>query len=257
VIARTRDGGATWKAIPSPRTSPDHLAQIRFANEADGFITGDQLWATHDGGATWKVVPGVGNVEELAAAEGRVWIAKDGVLRSAKVTGGPFQEEFDGMWFTLHGRQIAYTVGHQEYRLRVDNVGVDVPCADDWGPTIALGSSHWLLVCEGDGGLGHAEKHAYTSTDAGKTWKSAGDPPQLTGTDIFVTGDGDFVVDHQEVAVLRGGAWRVALSSDGGISEGGFESASLGYTIGGFDSGSHESMKMTHDAGRTWKTVAF
>jgi hypothetical protein len=257
VIARTRDGGATWKAIPSPKTSPDHLAQIRFANEADGFVTGDQLWATHDGGATWKIVPGIGSVSELAASDGRVWIAKDGLLKSAPVRGGPFRDWMEGIWFTLHGSHIAYTVMHEEFRLRVDDEGVGTPCGDA-GPVMGFGSStHWFLVCEGDAGLGHEEKHAFESFDSGKSWKAAGDPPQLTGTDIYVTSDGTFVVDHQGIAVRRAGAWKTALMTDGGISEGGFESATLGYCIGGFGDGVDQTMKITHDAGRTWKTVTF
>ncbi|MDX6217485.1 MAG: hypothetical protein QOG99_3069, partial [Frankiales bacterium] len=47
------------------------------------------------------------------------------------------------------------------------------------------------------------------------------------------------------------------LSTDGGVSEGGFESADLGYCIGGFGGSTSQTMKITHDAGRTWKSVAF
>ena len=262
VIARTRDGGASWRAIPSPRTSPDHLAQIRFANEADGFVTGDQLWATHDGGATWKVVTGIGGVNGLAAAAGRVWLDHNQVLRSARVTGGAFSLEHSPVSaFWLHGSTVAFTTDSSTQLFVGGHGGPftehSTPCTDGARPIVGLGGDHWLLVCSGDAGLGHEEKHAFRSTDAGRTWKPSGDPPQLTGTDIYLTSDGDFVVDHQEVAVRRTGAWSVALTSDGGISEGGFESARLGYAIGGFDSGTDQSVKLTHDAGRTWKTVAF
>ena len=264
VIARTRDGGATWRAIPSPATSPDHLAQIRFADPRNGFVTGDQLWATHDGGATWKVVPGSNDVTALAAAAGRVWVLRESALRSAPVAGGAFRAEqgeaFGG--FALRGATVVFHPDGRQRALVTVTPGtsgreLDDPCSEGDSSIIGLGMSHWLLVCEGDAGLGHQGKKAYRSEDRGHTWQPSGDPPPLTGTDIYVTSDGDFVIDHQEVAVYRGGMWKVALGSDGGLSEGVFESAVLGFAIGGFDGSADAVMKITHDAGRTWRTVAF
>ncbi len=265
VIARTRDGGATWRAIPSPATTPEHLAQVRFADERNGYVTGDQLWATHDGGATWKVVPGVEDVTQLAAAAGRVWVTDNQELTSAPVGGGAFVTEMgDVTAFVLNRDLVVYTSSRAELKLYAAKHGgngadaVEVPCAQADGPVLGLGStSHWFLVCEGDAGLGHQDKEAFESFDAGTTWKSAGKPPPLTGTDIYVTSDGDFVIDHQEVAVYRGGTWKVALTTDGGLSEGGFESARLGFCIGGFDGAPDLRMKLTQDAGRTWSTVTF
>lgn len=262
VIARTRDGGATWRAIPSPRTSPDALAQIRFADERNGFVSGRQLWATHDGGATWQPVPGAADASALAAADGRVWVVRGSDLLSAPATGGAFGVEqrhvAAAIW--LHGSTVAYTAASGSPLLLSTHGGtgrpVRTPCSADGHPVLGFGSGHWLLVCELPAGLGHEEKHAYTSTDGGATWKPAGDPPQVTGTAAFVTDDGDLVVDNQEVAARRGG-WQTVLSSQGGLSEGGFESASLGYAIGGFDGGPDQAMKITHDAGRTWSVVAF
>jgi hypothetical protein len=262
VIARTRDGGRTWRAIPSPRTSPDHLAQIRFADQRNGFVTGDQLWATHDGGATWRVVAGVGDVGGIATQD-RVWILQDGALRSAPAPGGPFVPERAAhvTSFALHDDTVIY--GQQD----TDVIGVlrhgrqptshHTPCTGGQTVPVMASSRHWLVVCEGEAGLGHEDKHAQETFDAGSTWHPAGDPPQVTGTDVYLTADGDFVVDHQQVSVRRGGTWHVVLSSEGGLSEGGFESAALGYCIGGFDSAATQVMKLTHDAGRTWKTAAF
>jgi len=261
VIARTRDGGASWLAIPSPATSPDHLAQIRFAGERDGFVTGDQLWATHDGGASWHVVRN--SDVQLAAAGGRAWISQDGRLYSAPAAGGPFALEASGSQvqsFAVRAGEAVYSDGTSLFRL--PHAGspqrVTVPCSSGASPVVGLGSStHWFLVCEGDAGLGHQDKQAFQSLDAGATWKPAGTPPSLTGTDIYVTGEGTFVVDHQEIAVYRSGSWRPVLRTDGGVNEGGFESAALGYCIGGFGSESVAAMKLTHDAGRSWRTVAF
>lgn len=261
VIARTRDGGASWRAIPSPATSPDKLARIRFADARNGFVSGEQLWATHDGGATWKVVPGMSDVSDLAAAGGRVWVTREQVLRSAPVGGGAFVREQDlvvGFWvrggtvvFSRDTGPALFVTSHGRPARQLDG-----PCADADRPAAGLGA-HWMVVCEGEGGLGHQEKRAFTSTDEGATWKAAGDPPPRSGSDVFVTGDGDVVVDHQEVAVRRGGAWHTALSSQGGLSEAGFESAGLGYAIGGFGDSPDQTMRLSHDAGRTWRTAAF
>lgn len=265
VIARTRDGGRTWKAIPSPRTSPDKLAQIRFADARNGFVSGDDLWATHDGGATWKVVPGVGDVLALAASAGRIWVNVDQELRSAPAAGGPFvveQGEVGG--FALNHELVVYNAMHSELKLYATKhggdaaTGVEVPCEDTDGVVVGLGSTtHWFLLCEGDAGLGHQEKTAYQSFDAGRTWKAAGQPPDRTGSDVYVTSDGTFVFDHQGVAVYRGGVWKSALDTGGGIGEGGFESARMGFCIGGFGDGADQTMVLTRDAGRTWKPVAF
>ena len=262
VIARTRDGGATWKAIPSPRTSPDHLAQIRFADQRNGFVTGDQLWATHDGGATWNVVPGIGDVAGVAAGD-RIWVLKDGGLRSAPATGGAFVREqaSNVTGFSLHDDAVLFGQQDTDFIsiLRHGQAPVrhHTPCIGGQTVSVMDSARHWLVVCEKDAGLGHQEKHAEETFDAGTTWHTAGDPPQVTGTDLYLTSDGEFVIDHQQVAVRRGGTWHVALSTDGGLSEGGFESASLGYCIGGFDGSMDQAMKLTHDAGRTWKTVTF
>jgi hypothetical protein len=261
VIARTTDAGATWRAIPSPRTSPEHLAQIRFADLRNGFVTGDQLWATHDGGATWTVVPREGSVSQLAVAKGRVWLLVDQDLRSGPVTGGATQHVDSPVTaFALQGTTVAYTFRGSELFVGSGDGSsrkVAVPCAQGDTPVVGLGATHWLLVCEGGAGLGHQEKQAFRSEDRGRTWQPSGQPPPRTGTDPYVTGDGDFVLDHQEVAVYREGSWETALASNGGLSEGGFESSRLGFAIGGFDDPTYAQMKITHDAGRTWSTIRF
>lgn len=266
VIARTRDGGRSWKAIPSPRTSPDTLAQIRMADERNGFVTGDRLWVTHDGGATWKVDPSGKDLGALAIAAGRAWAIVDaGALVSASVTDGVFRSE-GGLTHlntvavhgpvAIFGSANAPTVGTVEHGKRPVSHGQ--PCSDGDTAVPVMGtSSHWFVVCEGEAGLGHQEKKAFESFDAGKTWKAAGEPPPETGTDLYVTTDGVFVFDHQQVAAYRGGSWTTVLSTDGGLSEGGFESARLGFCIGGFGDTTDQTMRLTHDAGRTWKDVAF
>lgn len=264
VIARTTDGGATWRAIPSPRTTPDRLAQIRFADVRNGFVTGDQLWATHDGGATWNVVPGATGTR-LVVADGRAWYADGSRLYSAPVTGGAFVREPGAgqTGLALYGPLAVSGTDTTGTSLLRQTHGqppakVPVPCEADTTAVVGLGSAtRWFLVCEGGAGMGKQQKTAFQSLDAGRTWRPAGQPPPEPGTEISVTSDGTFVVDNQQVAVYRGGAWRTALASNGGLSEGGFASAALGFAIGAFDGSADAVMKLTRDAGRTWTTVRY
>ena len=265
VIVRTRDAGASWRLIATLPVPLSEVAQLRFANLRDGYLTGSQLLVTHDGGGSWRLLKGLDNAQDVEAAAGRAWVLVSGKLSSGPVGGGRFEPEpapADTSSFVLHGTTVVvtrrgstalYVGGHgRAFSAR------PTPCGDQAEPTVGLGSAtRWLLVCGESAGAGQQEKSAYLSTDAGVHWTPAGSPPPLVGTTVAPTADGDFVFDHQEVAVLRGGAWRTVLTSDGGIVEGGFASAALGYAIGGFAGGTDQVMKITHDAGRTWSTVAF
>jgi hypothetical protein len=64
-LARTVDGGRTWKPAPAPAlsvpndTSAGSALSVRFATARDGWIYTRQpvsLWSTHDGGASWHQV---------------------------------------------------------------------------------------------------------------------------------------------------------------------------------------------------------
>jgi photosystem II stability/assembly factor-like uncharacterized protein len=59
-IARTDDGGRTWRGVPAPVAGPpdggNGVSQLRFLNTTDGWAFGPQLWATHDGGQHWTEI---------------------------------------------------------------------------------------------------------------------------------------------------------------------------------------------------------
>ncbi|MFL5860305.1 MAG: WD40/YVTN/BNR-like repeat-containing protein [Solirubrobacteraceae bacterium] len=67
-VLRTDDAGRSFVGTPAPRTT--QVSQLRFANAADGFAFGRQLWVTHDAGAHWHQVRLGGTVTEVAAANG-------------------------------------------------------------------------------------------------------------------------------------------------------------------------------------------
>ena len=266
-LARTRDGGRTWDALVGPPLGVEDLAKVRFANLRDGYVTGTHLWATHDGGGTWRQLPGLDNANEVEAAAGRVWVLVSGHLSSGPVAGGALVAEHapaDTTSFLLHGADVVvtrngssalYVGGHGRAF-----VARPTPCDAQADTSVGLASAtRWLLVCGDSAGAGHQEKKAYLSTDAGQHWSPAGAPPPLVGTTVSPTTDGDFVIDHQEVAVSRDrdATWQVCLSSDGGIEEAGFESATLGFAIGAFGGSSASVMELTRDAGRSWTKVTF
>lgn len=63
----TRDGGASWRALPNVGDVNGSPAQVHFFNASDGLVLGcldsgpAAIWHTHDGGRHWSaVVPSVG-----------------------------------------------------------------------------------------------------------------------------------------------------------------------------------------------------
>ena len=83
-MVRTTDGGRQWQGIPAPRDllatgsafpASSGVRGVRFADPADGWVFGSDLWSTHDGGATWNRLTIGGSLWQVidrAAAGGEV-----------------------------------------------------------------------------------------------------------------------------------------------------------------------------------------
>jgi hypothetical protein len=60
-VARTDDGGRTWRGVPAPVAGSPHggtgVSQLRFLDTGNGWAFGPELWATHDGGTHWARIP--------------------------------------------------------------------------------------------------------------------------------------------------------------------------------------------------------
>lgn len=268
MVARTRDAGRTWRAFLGPQAQALDVARIRFANLQDGFVTGSQLWRTRDGGATWSVVPGRRNVGQLEAARGRAWLLDGTSLLSTPVAGGAFAAEAvlrDPGQLVVHGT-LALVGERSTGALVLAEHGrqsrtVRTPCQAGDDPVVGVRDERrWLLVCAGEPGAGQQPKTSWRTTDGGAHWTRAGDPPGRTGTWVSVTDAGDHVFDNGGASVSRDGdrSWAQDLTASGGVTEGGFVSAALGYVIGGFggDSGGSDVVLLLHRAG-AWTRVAF
>jgi photosystem II stability/assembly factor-like uncharacterized protein len=71
-VAKTTDGGATWKEIPLVNEHPVRQFGVAFADEKLGWVgTTNGGYETTDGGATWKLV-------ELGRAVNKIRMVKDG-----------------------------------------------------------------------------------------------------------------------------------------------------------------------------------
>jgi len=86
-ILRSRDGGATWAALPSPAKT--WLSAIAFDDKNRGWIAADNsILVSEDGGESWKSIPVADMifVSQLVPVNGSFWaIGQLGVL---KQTGG-------------------------------------------------------------------------------------------------------------------------------------------------------------------------
>jgi hypothetical protein len=77
-IARTENGGQSWRGGPAPDTGAPKGASgvsgIRFLNGTYGWAFGPELWATDDGGNTWNQVSTGGmRVTDLETSNGQAY----------------------------------------------------------------------------------------------------------------------------------------------------------------------------------------
>ncbi|HUR51457.1 MAG TPA: hypothetical protein VMZ11_04975 [Mycobacteriales bacterium] len=271
LVAATRDGGTTWRALSRPPGTG--VGELRFADARNGFLLAGALSTTHDGGRHWTVVDtlrdAIHEVWSAEAARGQLWLTGRvdhggrgvwlGSVRGDSYDLAPVQlpdgDEADlGLALSGPGVAVTYLDG-QAPRLVLSRDGDtfvtrELPCPAT-GPLALRSPVHGLLACR-DG-------RAFLSRDGGLTWRHLTRP----GTGVpLVTPSSLFVATTRAVLVSRdeGATWSSALTVGGcghecAIRAAGFEGPAMGFVIEGGRDGAR--MLVSHDDGRTWHEAEF
>lgn len=299
-IVRTTDGGATWSAINAPKTTMglegdltgSGISGLRFANAANGWAFGPELWATHDGGATWArvTIAGLAPAGRLAALEtarGSVHaVAYDGDTNFRIATSPIATDDW-----RLSGTRVSVGAGPvpqiqlvlsgdsgwvlQNDRTVVNGARLvagtwqswDPPCLDVVGPAVLAASTASDLVAVCDEGVMSTPtgQHLWSSNDGGVTFSRVGGRLPFAFGGAVATPDKSTIVvagSNASGATLvtsvdGGRTWPSTLNAGKvGISQLGFTTKTQGLLITRTESGAG-AMLMTHDGGRTWSRIAF
>jgi hypothetical protein len=279
-VVRTTDGGITFVALPAPTAAlvggvsdPNNghgVRELRFADTADGFAFGPDLWATHDGGGHWHPVPLPGQVTALAAADGDVFAVAAGALYRASAATDAWSrlaaDHLSPDALALHGAdvvtQTAFSDSSPSRLLVSHDHGAHFSAYSS--PDVGLGCTYdepvaaviWALCTTG------TESALTRSTDGGVTF------PPLSHDQQFVN-SAQLGAASSTTAVVTGratGGGALNLTTDGGRTfqpTGPALPAGGGWGFIGFTDATHGAavattgLYRTGDGGHTWKAVAF
>jgi hypothetical protein len=292
-LLRTRNGGATWQGVPAPKVALSSsgtfgtagVSEVRFADAANGWIFGPDLWATHDGGVTWKPVTDLGGtVRSLEAADREVYAevtSASGTHLLASPTGGDSwgllgTEDLDGTTllalqgttgyaFSPAGAVFAFSASGLQQR--------GVPCGgQDTSPSgLSAGTGNTVAaLCGSDPAAGSATKTLMVSNDGGRTWTVAGTTPlpgqpagvaQVSPATFVVAAVGGSSLLYRSID--GGHAWATVLSSGGGpsLTDLGFTTTTRGTVILGASTVLARGVEVpsellvTSNAGDSWTPI--
>jgi photosystem II stability/assembly factor-like uncharacterized protein len=288
-ILHTLDAGKTFRRIPAPPmvfldgnpSTPGlpRVFDIRFADPSDGWVFGDQLWATHDGGAHWRQINLGLTVDQLEpGANGYVYAALENcgasgspcvfrLLRSRAGSdvwsniappGAPDEKPVIGVhgntvWVMHFGTTGDAWISHDDGALWVRG---SMPCEREligsFDPVSA--SVIWAFCATGNFG------NAWLSTNGGATFTTAsGSVGKNTNGGIVVA-----LSAQHAFTVDPGGGLQV--TTDGGRSFrplpqpadpvwGGFTDSEVGYLITRDPTTGAMRLWRTVDAGARWSVV--
>jgi hypothetical protein len=268
-ILRTDDGGHSFVGTPAPRTT--RVSQLRFANVADGFAYGSQLWVTHDAGADWHQVRLGGAVTQLATANGFAYaLVRYGHRGAGRLERAPLGSD---TWTTLTGAGSAYA-GLWAH-------GSDVLVGADSGATLEVSRNAGVrftsqaspskgVACDFEEPItGVVWAHCATGTESA-TWRSTDSGarfhpvagPQQPNTGLFAAASADTaVLGVDRLFRITGGGTHFALVPTGGTTHLqylGFTDATHGVALGyvGSLAPADERLYYTSDAGATYRLVS-
>ena len=269
-IARTTDGGQTFRRIPAPPTT--HVTNIRFANASDGYAFGPELWTTHDGGRTWTE-PSLG-ASEVAIADGYAyalasigpvqtlmrspvgydsWTVAPGLAGRSQLTNqgvGSLWVQGDTVIVQAGTRLLVSTnQGAHFYRMRgVQHAG---DCSYDGGP-FAL----WALCS-----TGMAPDEILLSDNLGATFRTTAQVPNGP-INSFAAASGSVAVASGQGPLYRtangGASWKPVDAPSAGWTYLGFTDPTHGVAIGEFGGGKQQQYRLyyTTDAGKSYHLVS-
>jgi hypothetical protein len=269
-ILRTDNGGASFVGMPAPRTA--HVAQLRFANAADGFAFDSQLWVTHDAGASWHQIRLGGAVTELAGADGFVYaIVRYGHKGAGRLERAPLGSD---SWTTLTGAGSASAGlwAHGQDVLVGSGGGAELALSHNAGVSFTRVRAPSSLPCDfEEPATGVVWAHCATGTESA-TWRStdsganfnAVHGPGLPNSALFASASATTAV-LGATTLLRttdAGAHYTPVTSVGTVTAWqylGFTDARHGVAIGYVGSGptpGNERLYITSDGGAGYRLVS-
>jgi hypothetical protein len=268
-ILRTDNAGHSFVGIPAPRTT--RVSQLRFANPADGFAYGSQLWVTHDAGAGWHQARLGGTVTELATADGFAYaLVRYGHKGAGRLERAPLGTD---TWTTLAGAGSAYAGlwAHGSDVLVGSDSGGALAISHNAGVTFGQESSPSKgLPChfeEPVSGVVWAhcatgtESATWRSTDSGAHFRSVPGPPQ-PNTGLFAAASADTaVLGAGTLFRITGAGTHYAAIATGATSHLqylGFTDATHGVALGydGSPTAANERLYYSSDGGATYSLVS-
>lgn len=274
-LAESHDGGATFSPLPAPADefAQDALAKevngVRFGSGSDGWLFGDEFWATHDGGETWSHVKLPGAIRRLEAAAGRAWALVDaGVGNSLELWSSPVGTDSwasAGVEVTSPGDlavqgQRVVVVGSGDREAWTNSGGdrftaVAGPCPGTGDVRISALDSLWAACAADDGTDVRVSSDGRSWTDVGLNVDDNGRPGGRIA--IGAHGSGEAIVSVSPDVFLRltsGGeplpSATIEKPPGGGVADYiGFTTLSVGYAI------TSDGLWRTDDGGEIWRQL--
>jgi photosystem II stability/assembly factor-like uncharacterized protein len=250
-ILHTIDGGRSFQAIhvpPSyflagnePTPGPPTVTDIRFADESNGWVFGDTLWATHDAGATWSQLTFGNHLLDVAqlepGANGYVYAVFEMCTDPTTAVG------------------CTYPVMRSQ--ANTDTWSVVSPPGDPVGrPSIGVhGDTLWVMYFDRSTGL------EWRSSDDGLLWERGAMPcePDLGGvfdpvsTSVIWAFCATGTAGGPAVSTDGGAAWSYQPAANGLFTNSGFVAALSAQHA--FVGGGGGGMFVTDDGGQTYQQI--